>query len=460
MPDAITAKALREKRAPLATRIKEMADKANAEGRDFNGEEKPNWEQLNKDYDLLASQIQNAERAEKVSGDQTAPAPILPGREDVDHGKEGRDGDDDDENSMSNEELGINTRNVRPEVFALAMQGWMRYQQGLDLKENHIKAARIAGVNPRSRNLDLAMSDTRQYRRAKEAHEKRTMSAVDASAGASTIAPEFVSSFERAMLAYGGVRSVADVIRTNTGAEMTWPTTNDTTNEGHLITENTAVANTDVTTGAITWSAYKFTSDVIKVPVELLEDSAFDLVSVIGEMCGERIARGTNRKYTVGSAAGQPNGVVPAASTGVTTASSTAIAADEIFALVHSLDPAYRNGASFMFHDNILLAIRKMKDGEGRYIWQAGLQDFEPDRLLGYGYTINQHMASTIATTTKTMLFGQLNKYKIRDVRALRMRRLVERYADADQEGFVAFFRTDGNLLNAGTNPVKLMVQV
>jgi HK97 family phage major capsid protein len=67
-------------------------------------------------------------------------------------------------------------------------------------------------------------------------------------------------------------------------------------------------------------------------------------------------------------------------------------------------------------------------------------------------------MASTIESGAKTMLFGQLDKYKIREVRGLRLMRMRELYAETDQEGFVAFFRADGNLLDAGVDPVKHMV--
>jgi HK97 family phage major capsid protein len=453
----MTAKEMRETRAPMAVRIREMADQANNENRDFTAEEKANWEQLNKDFDDLTRQLELAERVEQIESVQNRAAPvILPGRENA-NGQQDREEDNKDDD-MTDEELGINVRKLKPEVFAMALQGWMRRRSGLEIDERHVKAARLAGVKLNMATLDIALADTRSYRNLRR--ETRTaMSAIDASVGGTAVAPEFVSNFERAMLAFGGVRNVAEVIRTNTGAEMSWPTTDDTSNEGEMLGENVATGDQTIATASVTWSAYKFSSKMIKVPVELLEDSAFDLVATIGEMCGERIARATNRKYTVGTAAGQPKGIVTASTLGVTSASGTAIAADEIYGLVHSVDPSYRTGAGFMFHDGILLAIRKLKDGNGQYLWQAGLQSSEPDRLLGYPYTINQHMQATVATATKTVLFGQLNKYKVRDVRALRFRRLVERYADADQEGFVAFFRTDGNLLDAGTHPVKHLLQ-
>jgi HK97 family phage major capsid protein len=92
-------------------------------------------------------------------------------------------------------------------------------------------------------------------------------------------------------------------------------------------------------------------------------------------------------------------------------------------------------------------------------MWQSGMTSGEPDTLYNFPITINQHMASVVEADAVTMLFGLFSKYKIRQVRAVRLRRLVERYADTDEEGFVAFTRIDGNLLEAGTAPIKSMVQ-
>jgi len=450
---AKSLKELREQRAAILPRMKELRDKITAENRPMTAEERTNWEAVNKDYDTVSEQIKLAERFDAVEAEQRETAgdrrEQLPGREDRDTREEHRDDDE-----LTDEELGIAARDVKPEVHALALQGWMRRVTGLPVEERHAKAARIAGLDIRRGYLDIALS-----RKAPRPAEGRALSTSDAAAGGSTCPPGFVSNFEQAMLAFGGVRNVAEIIRTDNGNPMTWPTANDTGNEGTILGESATVSEQDVSTGGRTWHAYKYTSKLVKVPIELLEDSAFDLASNLGGMLGERIARAENRYCTTGTGAAQPVGIVVASTLGVTAASATAITADEIYGLVHSVDPSYRTGAGFMFHDNVLLAIRKLKDGNGQYLWQAALTNSEPDRLLGYAYTINQHMASSIAASAKSMLFGDLKKYKVREVRGLRLRRLVERYADADQEGFVAFMRGDGGLLEAGVAPVKHLIQ-
>jgi HK97 family phage major capsid protein len=112
-----------------------------------------------------------------------------------------------------------------------------------------------------------------------------------------------------------------------------------------------------------------------------------------------------------------------------------------------------------MFHDNLLLYIRKLKDSQNRYLFQDAAAG-APPTIWGSPLRDQPAHGFGVTTTQKTIVYGQLNKYKIRDVQTIRLRRLVERYADSDQEGFVAFMRSDGNLLDAGVAPVKYLVQV
>lgn len=455
MADILASKRLREERAPIAKKIQDMADLAIAEGRDFTAEETPNWEQVNADYNKLTRSIELAERAELVSISQDADEQRsqgngsdkkpLPGRGDFRHSNN----DDDDA------EAERRAKEPTEEDRAVALQAWLLSGAGRELDKRHVAACTKTGVRPHSQNYDFNL------RRdvAKMRGEFRDQSAISGPAGQYTVAGGFIANLERAMLAFGGMRTVADVMRTTSGNNMPWPTTNDTSNEGAIIAENTAVGEQDVTFGQVIFYAHKYTSKLIQVPVELLEDSAFDLASEVGGMLGERLSRITNRHFTVGTGAGQPEGIVPGSTLGVTAASATAIAADEILDLIHSVDPSYRTGAGFMAHDNILLHLRKLKDGNGQFLWSSGLNSGMPDRLAGYPITPNQHMQSSVATGTKTMIFGLLSKYKIRDVAGVRLVRLNERFADSDQVGFLAFSRHDGHLLDAGVAPVKHLIQ-
>ena len=439
----MTSKELRENRGPMAKRIRELADLANDGNRDFTPEEQQNWDQINTDYSDLTRRIERSEQAEEIEARQVAVV--------NDHGIGSR--------SMIGREAaqqrGGHAGPVTAEHRALALQAWMLTQCDHDLRGEHREACRRTGVNPRRKDFDLSFR-TDWYPRVRA--EMRAQTVGTDTEGGFTVPEGFVNSLERSLLAFGGVRQVADVIRTATGNDLPWPTTNDTGNSGSLLSEAGSVSTTDVTFGSLTLNAYKYTSDFVKVSSELMTDSAFNLERILGEMLGERIARILNTHFTTGDGSSKPKGIVVASSVGKTTATTSVIIADELIDLVHSVDPAYRPNAGFMMHDNTVAALRKLKTTDLQYIWQPGLDSSTPDRLLGANVTVNQDMASSIGSQTKNILYGDFSKYKIRDVAGMRLRRLDERFADTDEVAFVAFSRHDGDLLDSGTDPVKHLI--
>jgi len=263
-----------------------------------------------------------------------------------------------------------------------------------------------------------------------------------------------------ARLQFGGVRrSRAEVITTGDGREIPWPTYDDTSNTGALLTELGTPSDQDVTVGNASLHAYMYSSKFVKVSWALLQDSEFDVASLVGRIAGERVGRILSTHFTTGDGASKPYGVSTQAVSGVTAASATEIELDELIDLKHSVDPAYREAAQWMFNDTTLKEIKKKKDGEGRYLWQPGIAVGEPNTIDGDPYVVNQQMDNT-ASTLKSVLYGDFFNYKIRDVSGMQLRRLDERFADSGQVAFLLFSRHDGLLVNAGTNPIKAITQV
>lgn len=273
-------------------------------------------------------------------------------------------------------------------------------------------------------------------------------------AGGHTTFPGFSGFLETALLQFGAMRQAGTVVRTATGSALDYPTMNDSTNAGELLGENVGDAENDVVFGNLVLNAYKYTSKIVLVSKELMQDSAFSMAQVIGSALGERLGRIENTHATTGTGSSQPNGIATASTLGVTAASATVLTADELIDLESSVDTAYRTGAGWMFNDTTRAEIRKLKTSDLQYIWQPGLQDGQPDRLLGYPVFINPDVGDT-ATGVISVLFGQLSKYLLRDVMGVTLVQLNERYADTHAVGFVAIARFDGDLLDAGTNPVK-----
>jgi len=283
--------------------------------------------------------------------------------------------------------------------------------------------------------------------------------------GGYTTADAAMRALEVALLAFGGMRTVSTVLRTDTGGPLPIPTTNDTGNKGEIIGENLVNNELEMTFGQLVLGAYKYSSKYILASIEFMQDSSINVAEFIGSALGDRIGRIQNDHFTTGTGTGMPKGIVNAAtSSGVTASGQATVSYDNIVDLIHSVDPAYRSNGRFMFHDGALKMLKKIKalqysgDTTGVPLWQPSLVAGQPDLILGYPYVVNQSMA-TPATTVKSILFGDLSKYIIRDVMPIELRRLDERFAEYGQVAFLAFARADGNLLDAGTNPVKYLTQ-
>lgn len=285
------------------------------------------------------------------------------------------------------------------------------------------------------------------------APELKAAQAVGTGAAGGFLVPQgFAGEIERALKSFGGVRAAARLFPTSQGNDIPWPTYDDTANVGELLAENTAAAAQDVTFGQITLKAYKYSSKVVLVALELLQDSAFDINALLADILAERIGRITNTHFTTGDNTAKPQGIVTAAGSGKVgaTGQTTSITYDDVVDLEHSVDPAYRiqPGTGWMFADSTLKALKKLKDSQNRPLWLPGLAVREPDTILSYPYTVNQDVA-VMAASAKSIIFGNFKKYIVRDVMDITLLRLVERYAEFGQVGFIAFSRHDGRAVQA-----------
>ena len=292
--------------------------------------------------------------------------------------------------------------------------------------------------------------------------ELRAQAIGSGAAGGYTVPTLFLPEIVKTMKLYGPMADgqIVREIVTDGGNPLPWPTVDDTANSGAQVAENTASVTNgsqDVAFGQGQLDAYVHRSGVVQVPLELLQDSAFDVQALLNELLGERIGRGMNAALTTGTGAGQPNGIATAAANGKTAASTSAITFDEVLDLTHSVDPAHRGapGAGYMLHDTTLLALRKLKDGQGNYLWQAGdVRNGLPAQLNGYPYYINQAMANVgSGTASRVLLFGNFKKYVLRRVRDFNLIVMRERFAELLQVGFLAWARFDGELTD--TQAVK-----
>lgn len=286
---------------------------------------------------------------------------------------------------------------------------------------------------------------------------RATMSTTTGSEGGYSVQSDIAKQLIESLKAYGGMRSVSTVIVTEQGNPLSFPTTDGTSETGELIAENTTANGADPTFGTAAVNAYKFSSKIVAVPFELLQDSQVDIEAFVRNRLAERIGRATNTYFTTGSGTAQPRGVVTGAGSGKvgTTGQTLTVIVDDLIDLVHSVDPAYRgNGrCGFMLNDASLKVVRKLKDSTGRPIFIPGYDGLGgpmPDNILGYGVTINQDVA-VMAANAKSILFGDFSKYVIRDVMQGTLFRFTDSaYAKLGQVGFLMWARSGGNLLDTG----------
>ena len=251
-------------------------------------------------------------------------------------------------------------------------------------------------------------------------------------------------------------RQMAKVIKTSSGDRKIPVVASKGT--ASWIDEEGAFPESDDSFGQVSIGAYKL-GTMIKVSEELLNDSVFDLQSYISREFARRIGAKEEEAFFTGDGKGKPLGVLAAkggAEAGVTAASATAVTADELMDLYYALKSPYRKKSVWVLNDSTIKAIRKLKDGNGQYLWQPSLTAGTPDTILGRPVKTSAYMPS-IAAGAKSIAFGDFSYYWIADRQGRSFKRLNELFAATGQVGFLASQRVDGRLILA--EAVKVLSQ-
>lgn len=326
-----------------------------------------------------------------------------------------------------------------------------RQQGGADGGENGDASGAAANVDEqRAQAFDAflrhGMGDMTQEQR-KVLKEMRAQATNPNEKGGYTVPTEMLNRIYEAMKDYGGLAGVAQVMNTDSGNDIEWPTSDGTAEEGVLLGENQEAGEEDVTFGMETLGAKKLTSQVIRVSNELLQDSGIDIEAFLAARIGSRLGRGEARYLVKGTGAGtptQPKGLEASVTQVTDAAANTEFTWKEINGLIHSVDPAYRRAPGFRIgmNDNTLKMVTEMEDLQGRPLWLPAVAGAVPATILNQAYFVDQAIAD-LGASAKFMYAGDFQQLIIRRVRYMVLKRLVERYAEFDQTGFLAFHRFD-----------------
>lgn len=290
--------------------------------------------------------------------------------------------------------------------------------------------------------------------------EMRAQSVGNNEQGGYTVPKEFQARIVEQMKAYGGIASVSKILNTSDGRNIEWITADSTAEIGELIGENQAATEMDTSFGVANLGVKKLTSKIIRVSNELLQDSAIDMEGYLAQRIAERIGRAEAKFLIQGTGTGspaQPKGLDVSVTGTITAAAANKVDWKDINTLIHAIDPAYRGAGNtrLAFNDNTLRILQEMEDAQKRPIWLPDIRGVAPATILGYQYVIDQGIKD-IGTGNKFIYLGDFNRFIIRRVSYMTLKRLVERYAEFDQVGFLAFHRFDCVLED--TSAIKALV--
>jgi len=398
-------KTLLDKRANAWSQAQDIRTRAEADGYNLTTEEDETWQRALDDVEKLSKQIEVEERHARLNAIAPAAESVAPTQRD----------------------------DVDPEAG--------EYRQAFN-------AMLRRGVGRLSADQQSVLE------RGFGEIDTRALSSVTDAAGGYTVPDEFSNRLVETMKAYGGLLGIVDVLTTASGTDLLWPTNDDTANEGAILDENTQISEQDVAFGQGKLKAYTYTSKLIRVPLQLLQDSAIDIEAFLARRIGERIGRAVAGHIATGAGTTQPVGVANASvgfGVGVTgaTGNTTTVTYDSLVDLEHSVDPAYRGSAQYAMNDLTLAAIRKLKDSQNRPLWVPSVAGGVPSTINGRPYTIDNKLPAP-AANAKSILFGDFKTgYIARRVSGAQVLRLGERYADYLQVGFFGFARWDGVIQDA-----------
>ena len=344
-------------------------------------------------------------------------------------------------------------RSIKDQIDVIERTAEMKKElaANAEVREAAPKATRKGAFEKYLRNGMGALNSNERSMMA-ELRGTSTQIAGTDSLGGFLVPQDFSNELDMATLFTGEVERLAKKLNTAGGALLDYPTINDTATDANLISEAASVTVQDMTFANAQLSAYNYASQV-RVSMQLLQDNAFDLNAFLAEAMGERIARATNAAFTTGTGSSQPQGIITGATLGNTAASATAIAADDILDLIHSIDPSYRNKPTFglMANDSVISVIRSLGLGSANDfpIFIPSMTAGEPDKLFGFNLYYNNDMASAITTGQKTLLAADFSKFVVRSAGGVQMVRLNERYMDELEVGFVSYARKDAKVLDS-----------
>lgn len=319
--------------------------------------------------------------------------------------------------------------------FDNAFRGWALSKGGRPeaVKTYHYEAAEKCGINLSSQNLELRLYDSEAL--------------VDGDKAENTLAVGIV---EKAVKSVGGFRNVARMIYTDNANTFPVITVDSTANTASARAKLETVASSTYTLGRKEMKAFSYGAKYGPVANETLADSGLPIQEMLLTDLGEMMGRLGNSKATIGEGTTEPLGIANAVTPTWLYPSSNVDLYDVLHTMKNSLDPAWLQGSTWMFHPTFVDVLESMVDGIGRPMWRSDLVGGIPGSLFGFPYVVNADMPEFQNADGKpAILFGRMDKFYWREVKTLTLSIDPYTMIGANAVNFYAFSQMDTCLANS-----------
>lgn len=430
---ALKIKELREKRLKLVSDARSIMDSVKKENRDLTTDEATKVDKLFDESDAVKKELEPLEASEqrrlrlaesetelaeargrRTEADQPgAPTPDKRGAVEINLGKDYRTGRDrimrfDPGNAAHRHALARCS-----DEHVAAYRGWMRGEKS------------YSEVRALQTDLDTAGG----FLVAPETFLPELLKDLDDMVHVRKIARRFVVQ----SLSLGVPTRQAKLSSAAWGQELTAPT-----------------ADSALKFGKRAITPHYMTSEIL-VSRDLMRSAVMDPESIVIDELSRDAGELEEQAFMTGSGAQRPLGIFTASNDGIDTSrdvstdnTTTAFTMDGLINALHHIKGSYRSRASWMFHRTAIRNIRKLKDGAGQYIWQPSTNPNQPDTLLSRPIIESEWCPSTFTTGLYVGIIGDFNFYWIVDAMVMEMQRLVEKYAETNQDAFIVRRKVDG----------------
>jgi HK97 family phage major capsid protein len=409
-------KKLRERRAQVWEQMKAIADRSTEENRNLTAEEQGQWDVMNEELDKLDQRIKSALDTEQRAKDA-----------------------DDAFNRLHGGGQGPSQRGSQQR----GSDGGQAGGQGGDRSDELRSFLR----GERGRFYDVTPDGPVDY---------RSLTKGSATAGGNTVPTSFYDRLIQHLIEVSAIMQAgATILNTDSGEVIQVPKTT-AHSSAAIVTEGSPIGASDPAFGQVPLGAYKY-GTMIQVSRELLDDTGVDLEGYLAMQAGRALGNAFGAHAITGTGTSQPRGVVTDATLGVTgsTGVTGAFNGDNLIDLFFSVIAPYRASAScrWMMKDSSVATARKLKDTQGQYIWQPGLQAGVPDMILGKPVLTDPNVAG-VALSAKSVLFGDFSQFFVRFAGGVRFERSDDYAFNTDLVTFRALLRADCSLVDL-TGAVK-----